>query len=130
MLFTLIGSVILKHWFKIGVAKRALRVRRVGYRQYQVHTKICVFFLDILHFCSISCEQEPSFSTCWRKPCMFINRSTQGGQSTAEDLLPWLIRFLWRFFSKVIHCSKKTVTSVSLQKLQFRSCTNLMDSVY
>lgn len=134
ILFTLIGSVILKHWFKTGVAHRAPRVRHAGYKQTGPGAHRDVFFLNILPFCSVSCELVPIFSRMLEEAlCVPEQKHTGCWGKRCRGRAARHVRFLCCFphcFAKWYSAAKKTITSVSLQKLQFRSWANLMDSVY
>lgn len=93
-----------------------------------------VVILNILHFCEVSCGLVPSYSTmpeeaprvrlqkptgCWGKCCRGHGcRGTPGFFPTFPAVLQ----------SDVLQ--QKTITSVSLQEVQFGSWDNLMDSVY
>lgn len=133
ILFTLTGSVILKHWFKIVVAHQATPWEKcVGYKQAGpgAHKEMW-FFLNIFsqHFCSISCELVPSFSMML-KEALYVHGEKHTGWGRHCRRLAAMAHqvslLLSPLFSKVIHCSKKPIISVSLQELQFRSWTNLV----
>lgn len=132
-LFILIVSVILKQWFKISVAHIMGKTCRIEADRTR-HTQYDVVVPNILQFWNISCGLVPSFSTtleealcvhlqkhtgCWGKHCRGHGCHGMPGFFTA---FPTVLQ------SDILQ--QKTISSVSLQKVRFRSWGRLMDSVY
>lgn len=134
ILFTRIGSVILKHWFKIGVAQCTPQVRHVGCKQTRPDTRKEMWFIST-DYVSVAFPVSwyPASAQCWRKPCVFMNRAHRLGKALQRTRCRGTSGF-FAAFPTVLQSNtlqqKKPITSVSFQELSFRSWVNLMDSVY